>query len=421
MTEQTRSLPAVKVRRPRDRKAQIVSAAGDLFYRRGYHNVGMGDIAGAVGITAGALYRHFASKQDLLAQALIEAFDRALDLVQVEPPLDLAGLIDGLAVTAGPRRHLGVLWNREARHLDDARRRRMRDRFFGFVEQFQQQLRVSRPELDREDASLLCWCALGVLTSPSYHQGELAADAMIDLLKRMTLAVCTSPLEHRASPSAVVDRRPGRGLVPSSRRESILAAATRLFHVRGYQAVSMDDIGAAVGMTSAGVYKYFDSKSELLAATIARASEPLQLGLTGALASASTSSEGLMNALDAYIEFAMVHHDLVGILVSEVTNLPDDQRHSVRRSQHDYVAEWIRLLREARPEMTDAEARFIVHATLTLINDATRTAELMQRAELGDDLRLVARRVLAVEVNRPVPRPRQPVAPTRSSGTAHTG
>src|SRR5207253_2817927 len=118
--------------RPRDRKAQIVSAAADLFYRFGYHNVGTEQIAQSVGITAGALYRHFANKQDLLAHALIDTFGRALDVVEQATPRTLETMIDGLAATAGARRDLGVLWNRETRHLDDERRRRTRARFFAF-------------------------------------------------------------------------------------------------------------------------------------------------------------------------------------------------------------------------------------------------------------------------------------------------
>ncbi|MCW2753895.1 MAG: regulatory protein TetR [Marmoricola sp.] len=420
MVQEARSEPVGRARRPRDRKAQIVNAAGDLFYRRGYHNVGTGEIASSVGITAGALYRHFASKQDMLAEALIDAFDHALDLVDQESPTDLATLIDGLAATAGQRRHLGVLWNREARHLDDARRGRMRERFFGFVNEFQANLDVVRPELGPGDAALLSWCALAVLTSPSYHRTELSRDGIVDLLNRMAFAVCTTTLPAHV-PASGATPAGATGLAPSSRRESILAATTRLFYIRGYQAVSMDDIGAAVGMTNAGIYKYFDSKAELLAATIARASEPLQLGLTRALASARTPAEGLSNALDAYIDFALVHHDLVGILVSEVTNLPDDQRHSVRRSQHDYVEEWVRLLTGARPELAEVTARFVVHAALTVVNDAVRTADLMRRHGLGEDLRLVAQRILAVDLSSPSTLPRQRSEPPLTSGTAHTG
>jgi AcrR family transcriptional regulator len=395
MTERVRRTTITSTPRPRDRKAQIITAAGDLFYRRGFHNVGTEDIAASVGITAGALYRHFKGKQDLLAHTLTDVFDHATTVVLEATPMSLDVMIHGLAVTAGARRDLGVLWNRESRHLDDERRALMRERFFSFLEQFAIQLHKVRPELSEEDADLLSWCALGVLTSPSYHRTEIDLDSMVPMLERMAMAVCTAPLASTAVGTHTVS---APGLQPSGRRESILAQATRLFYERGYQAVTMDDVGSAVGMTSAGVYKYFTSKADLLSAVIARASEPLQLGHTRALAAASTQAEGLVNALDAYIEFASVHHDLVGILVSEVTNLPDAHRHDVRRAQHDYVAEWVRLLRGARPELNERRALFLVHATLTMVNDVTRTAHLLERPSIRSDLELLGRRLLAVEL-----------------------
>jgi AcrR family transcriptional regulator len=394
MATQSRRAAITRTPRPRDRKAQIIAVAGDLFYRHGYHNVGTEQIAQAVGITAGALYRHFAGKQDLLAHALIDTFERATVVVSEEAPRSLAAVVGGLAETAGARRDLGVLWNRETRHLDDERRHRMRGRFFAFLAYFTEQLHNARPELSRAEADLLSWCALAVLTSPSYHATEVDQARLVDLLRRMTLAVCTAPLTATVEPPA---SKAAAGLLPRARRESILTAAARLFQKRGYQSVSMEDIGAVVGMTGAGVYKYFDSKADLLSATIARAAEPLQLGLGHALASASTPAEGLSNALSAYIDFALVHHDLVGILVSEVMNLPAPERHNVRRAQHDYVAEWVRLLTDARPELGEQDARFLVHAVLTVVNDATRTRHLLLPA-LGDELRLLGSRILAVEV-----------------------
>jgi len=396
MTEQLRRAPLKRTPRPRDRKQQIVTAAGDLFYRQGFHNVGTGQIAESVGITAGALYRHFKGKQDLLSHALTEAFEQATDVVLESSPTDLAEMVQGLASTAGERRYLGVLWNREARFLDNEQRSRMRERFFAFLAEFARHLKASRPEISDADADFLSWCALGVLTSPSYHRTEMGAAAMFDLLERMTLAVCTTPMvsvdpEHHTAAAT-------RGLLPHGRREAILAAATRLFHESGYQAVTMEDVGDAVGITSAGVYKYFTRKADLLSAVIARASEPLQLGLTRALAEAADPEEGLANVLDAYVEFARVHHDLVGILVAEVSNLPDEHRRDVRRSQHDYVAEWIRLLRTTRPELDERRARFVVHAVLTVVNDVTRTPHLLERPAVGEELRKIGRRILAVAI-----------------------
>ena len=45
-----------------------------------------------------------------------------------------------------------------------------------------------------------------------------------------------------------------------TRREEILDAAARLFAERGYHGVSIDDIGAAVGMSGPGFYRHFAGK-----------------------------------------------------------------------------------------------------------------------------------------------------------------
>lgn len=54
---------------PRDTRGRIETAALRLFAERGVNGTSMRDIAGVVGVTEGALYRHFASKDDL-ARAL---------------------------------------------------------------------------------------------------------------------------------------------------------------------------------------------------------------------------------------------------------------------------------------------------------------------------------------------------------------
>lgn len=382
-------------RRPPDRKQQIVRAAGDLFHTRGYANVGTGDIASAVGITAGALYRHFRSKQEILASAVADVFD-GVQVVDGEGG-DLEHLVDHLSQAAAHRRTLGVMWHRESRHLEPEEGGQLRQRPLDLLHQIAVELTVVRPGLEPADAELLSWFVMSTLTSPSYHSAQLEPAAEVDLLKRCALAAATTPLVS-VSPSSRKDTQGSTGIAPRSRHESLITAASRLFFERGYQAVTMDEIGAAVGITSAGVYTYFDSKSELLNAVVARASEPLQLGLSHAMSAATSTDEALELVLDAYIEFATVHHHLVGILVSEVTNLPAPMRRSVRRQQADYVAEWVRLLRESRPEIDGPQARYLVQAVLTVVNDATRTDHLLARPDLGENLRAAGRRLIAVEL-----------------------
>ena len=112
---------AVKTISPlgKSRRAQILEAAIVQFRERGFHGVGVDDIAAAVGITGGALYRHFRNKDELLAQAILVGVERleaaALEVGDREEPLD--DFIVAMAGIMQRERQLGVLLLRETRHL----------------------------------------------------------------------------------------------------------------------------------------------------------------------------------------------------------------------------------------------------------------------------------------------------------------
>ena len=50
----------------------------------------------------------------------------------------------------------------------------------------------------------------------------------------------------------------------STRREELLAVATKLFAARGYHGTRMDDVADVVGLNKATVYHYYASKSLIL-------------------------------------------------------------------------------------------------------------------------------------------------------------
>jgi AcrR family transcriptional regulator len=58
-------------------RSRILAAAGDLFYRHGIRAVGVDAIAEAAGTNKMTLYRHFASKDELVAQYLRQAAEQA--------------------------------------------------------------------------------------------------------------------------------------------------------------------------------------------------------------------------------------------------------------------------------------------------------------------------------------------------------
>src|SRR6185369_15775591 len=76
---------------PRER---ILAAARELFYRRGIHAVGVDAIAEAAGTNKTTLYRHFASKDELVAACLREfaaEIDTEWDAIAAAHPGDPRG------------------------------------------------------------------------------------------------------------------------------------------------------------------------------------------------------------------------------------------------------------------------------------------------------------------------------------------
>ena len=105
------------------RRGQLTAIAAGLFARDGYHNVTVGDIAAAAGLSGPAIYRHFPGKQAILAEVVRSGFDEmspllAADLAGTSDPAErLRRMYRDLAAFVIRRPEFGVMWRREYRHL----------------------------------------------------------------------------------------------------------------------------------------------------------------------------------------------------------------------------------------------------------------------------------------------------------------
>ncbi|MEU6674155.1 TetR family transcriptional regulator [Streptomyces sp. NPDC046853] len=373
-----------KVRRPADRKAQILRAAAAQFHERGFHEVGLGDIAGAVGISAPALYRHFRGKRDLLAAVVADGF--AVMDAAVRDAATLDDAVRSMAELSVERRELGVLWQREVRHLDEPVRGETRQRFRDLVARLEGLLGDRRAELSPGDADLLVWSMVAVLGSPSHARIAVSEGRLAALLEQMSHTVLGARLPTPSGVPVPRGAAPSADRAAASRRESLVSAATRFFGQQGFHEARLEEIGAAAGIAGPSVYKHFASKSDLLYAALNRGAQALQLALAEAMASADDPRQVLRALLRAYVGLVQTHTDLFAALVTEVIHLPDDQRHDVRRTQRDHVLEWEHLLGQCRPDLPRSERQVRVRAVLGLVNDVLRTEHLRSRPALAQDL-----------------------------------
>jgi len=85
--------------------------------------------------------------------------------------------------------------------------------------------------------------------------------------------------------------------------EQTVAAAHALFAERGYAAVTMDGVAAAVGVTKPLLYNYFGNKEQLYLACLERAGDGLVATVVDAVAKTSEPAEALRAGIRAFFEF----------------------------------------------------------------------------------------------------------------------
>src|SRR3954467_10906521 len=155
----------------------------------------------------------------------------------------------------------------------------------------------------------------------------------------------------------------------SSRREEILEIAVGLFATRGYHGVSMDDIGAAAGVTGPALYHHFAGKEAMLAAALIPVSEDLRTGGAARLAEHADSPAAALSALvDFHVDFALNNPAVIALHLHELDRLPEEPRREIRRLQRLYVEEWVGVLSQLHPALAAMEARVLAHGAFGLMN-----------------------------------------------------
>ena len=177
-------------------------------------------------------------------------------------------------------------------------------------------------------------------------------------------------MDNSVSAPAAGTPRTRRGL----RREEIVGAAAGLFARRGFHGVSIDDLGAAVGMSGPGIYRHFPGKEAVLSEMLLDISKRLLDEGGRRTMEAPDAPAALEALLRAHVDFALSQPDLITVHTRELENVPEPARRQIRRLQRLYVEEWVTVLSEMFPLTPQARLRTAVHAMLGLLNSTPHSA-----------------------------------------------
>jgi AcrR family transcriptional regulator len=199
-----------------------------------------------------------------------------------------------------------------------------------------------------------------------------------------------SPRKHRRLRLGAVSRlSSGEARRPGiSRREELLEIAAELFAARGFASVTVDDLGAAAGVSGPALYHHFDSKEAMLGEMLVDISHHL-LEAGRALREAAPATRLLDDLIEMHVDFAVDHRALISVHFRDLLEASADDQRRVRALQRQYVEIWVDALLVRQPEMSVPVARAAIHAALGLIN-STPFSPRARRADMVPLLRAMA-------------------------------
>lgn len=172
------------------RREQILATAAELFARHGFHGVSIADLGQACGVSGPALYKHFRSKDAILAEMLVAISEELLTVgrMRARSAVDDRSAVEALIAWhvdfALAHQPLIIVQDRDWAALPDDARERVRSLQRAYVELWVRRVRRVRPDLRPRETRAMVHATFGLLNSTP-HSGFLPPGQMAAVLAGM--------------------------------------------------------------------------------------------------------------------------------------------------------------------------------------------------------------------------------------------
>jgi AcrR family transcriptional regulator len=181
----------------------------------------------------------------------------------------------------------------------------------------------------------------------------------------------------------------------ATRRDELVAVATRLFAERGYHGTSMADLADAMGVQKGSLYSLTDSKQELFVEVTRDGAAAFHAALDG-LPEGGAPLDRIRLALRAHLAVVSAQVDAATVFTREWRFLEEPERTAFRTERRRYEERWRELLREAS-ERGALRADLDVEAAVLLVLSAANWAYTWLRPDA--DTEALADRFFAIIVD----------------------
>ena len=144
------------------------------------------------------------------------------------------------------------------------------------------------------------------------------------------------------------------------RLESWLSVASELFGSKGFNGTTIDDIGAALGLSGPALYRRVSSKQAILAKLAERGYGQVIESIDDVTSREQSPAATLLATIRIYVRSALADIPLAAVMLREIRHLDGNLAVEVRGVQGEYVQRLRTAVMKARPELSQEEASLLV-------------------------------------------------------------
>ncbi len=181
------------------RRPEIFAAALRLFRGRGFHATSINDIGAEAGVAGTAIYSHFATKQELLAEAIREGAGRigagmraAVAAGAATPDAALENVVRGYVEVVLDNADMNACYVLESRNLDPEVGQPLLRSERGLRRAWRERLLAVRPELSADEARTLVQMAIFSIVALCMHRSRIERAALVELATSFVLGALRS-------------------------------------------------------------------------------------------------------------------------------------------------------------------------------------------------------------------------------------
>lgn len=155
-------------------REKILAAALDLFAEKGYDATGVQEIVATAGVTKGALYHHFAAKEDILFEIYGSVFARQLAELDAllahgrDPMWTLRAVIENIVVSTAASAKAAAVFTRAVSRLNPVRYKELQSDWRRYQDSVRALIRRAQAEgifATAASPEIISWAIFGVTTS----------------------------------------------------------------------------------------------------------------------------------------------------------------------------------------------------------------------------------------------------------------